>query len=145
MVVPASSTSITGSAEFTNRSISWVSLASERLCKTDLLPDKALIISARLLILFDAGRNEAVPFRTVVRFKCSTLTAQEILFAKLHFVIDFLSSRETNESNFKLDLSYEYNPKISNWFGARFRGFDHSLLTYWKQKAKDKAVHFEQG
>src|SRR5688572_1331217 len=64
MVVPASSTSITRSAEFTSRSINWVSFASDKLFRLDVLPARAFIIKARLLMLFDAGSNDAVPRKT---------------------------------------------------------------------------------
>jgi hypothetical protein len=43
--------------------MSWVSLAVDRLLIWDLLPERALRISALLLILLDEGRREAFPFR----------------------------------------------------------------------------------
>ncbi len=47
--------------------MSWVSRAVDRLLIVDLLPERALRISARLLMLFDAGNRDAVPLRTDVR------------------------------------------------------------------------------
>ena len=67
MVVPASSASIILSGELTSRSISCVSFASERLSSSDVLPASALIISARLLMLLDAGSHVTLPLRTDVR------------------------------------------------------------------------------
>jgi hypothetical protein len=64
------------------------------------------------------------------------------LSAKLQVVIDFLSSHETNEYDFKLDLYYEYNRKISYRFRDRIRRASYGLLVDWKQKTQDKAIHF---
>ena len=65
------------------------------------------------------------------------------LSAKLRFVKDFLSSYETNECDFKLDLYYEHNRKNSD-FGDRFGCIAYCLLTYWNQKREDKAIHFSK-
>ena len=63
MVVPASSTFITSSSLLIRRSISCVSLASDRFRRADeSVCDRAQIISARLLMLFEAGKNSAIPF-----------------------------------------------------------------------------------
>jgi len=37
------------------------------LCNSDLPPARALIISARLLMLFEAGNSAASPLKTTVR------------------------------------------------------------------------------
>jgi hypothetical protein len=89
------------------------------------------MINARLLMLLDAGRNAAVPLRTVVRLICSRVfNASEFLSAKLQDVKHFLSSHETNADNLKLDLYYEYNQQISNWFRDCFRRSAYCLSPY---------------
>ena len=90
IVVPASSTSIIRSLELTSLNISCVSFASERFSSLELLPAKALIMRARLLILLEAGSNDAFPFRTVVRLICiGEPNGFQILAGKLQFVRDF--------------------------------------------------------
>lgn len=92
MVVPASSTSIIRSGELISRSISCVSLASERLLSRELLPASAFIISTRLLMLLDAGSHVALPFRTdvrLIRIDLPNALKKNICWGKLQFVKDF--------------------------------------------------------
>jgi hypothetical protein len=66
-----------------------------------VLPESAFIINTRLLMLFEAGRYAAVPFRTDVRSICMrVLKRWKIFFAKLQFVLDFLTALETNAFKF---------------------------------------------
>ena len=69
IVVPASSTSSTASLEAISLSISCVSLASDRLSNFPLLPASALIMIARLLMLFDDGKLVTTPLIRSVLYK----------------------------------------------------------------------------
>ena len=54
--------SMTLSGESIRACMSWVSLAVDRFLILDLLPERALRISALLLMLLEEGRREAFPF-----------------------------------------------------------------------------------
>ena len=73
MVVPASSTSIVSSEEFTRRCMSCVSLASERFSSCEFPLARALIMSTRLLILLEAGSVDAVPKKD----ECGAIVSDE--------------------------------------------------------------------
>lgn len=94
-----------------------MSLASDRLPIGEGLAASALMMSARLLMLFDAGSNVASPRRTAVRlisidvpkvevcFSRANYSLLEIFFSEMKHLVKFLSYNFIMSTGGKIVLS----------------------------------------